>query len=289
MIVPTPDHSSCGFVFAATGDLYIALARRAARSLRQIHPEAEIDLFTNIELDDPVFSQVHMLSESWFRPKMEALIRSRFDRTIYLDADIMVIADLSTVFDILDRFDLACSHGRFINNEASAILHTRALPDAFVPVNGGVLAVRKSPDTQALLETWQAQMKATGARFDQPVLRELLYDSDLRVWVLPPGYNLMSLHELKTWWGLFSAPRVLHASWLHRRREGPGDPMTPFSIEELVGRRGAARLGRLIAADRNLSPDTPETARVTHDPLQPAWVGALRARGHAMYHWLRHR
>lgn len=78
-----PASAPKGFVFAATGDICVTLARRAARSLRLVHPGAEIDLFTDVRVDDSVFNQVHRLSESWFRPKMEAVLKSRFERTIF--------------------------------------------------------------------------------------------------------------------------------------------------------------------------------------------------------------
>lgn len=283
------ERPSSGFVYAATGEIYVTLARRAARSLRRIHPDAQIDLFTDAPLEDDVFSKVHILSESWFRPKMDAMRLSRFDRTVCLDADTMVVADLSSMFDVLDGFDIAGCHGRFINNEAAALTHTRPLPDAFAPVNSGVLAIKKSEKTQKLLNEWQSEMKRTGARLDQPVLRELLFDSDLRVWVLPPGYNLMSFNEIRGWWGLFSAPRILHASWLHRRKEGPGDPLKSFEMEELVGKRGAARIRALIRADRNLTPHLPDAERPLYDPLEPALIGWAREAGRTVYKRLRGR
>ena len=43
---------------------------------------------------------------SWHQLKFEALRRSRFERTIYIDTDVIALADLSDVFDVLDRFDI---------------------------------------------------------------------------------------------------------------------------------------------------------------------------------------
>ncbi|WCR11941.1 hypothetical protein JHW45_06175 [Paracoccus stylophorae] len=100
-----------GVVFATTGKTYNILARRAARTLKQCMPTVEIDWFTDATLkSDRVFSQIHRLSESFFRPKMEALRKSRFDRTLYLDADIIALSDVSELFTALDDFDLLAAH-----------------------------------------------------------------------------------------------------------------------------------------------------------------------------------
>ena len=285
----TMSEETCGFVFAVTGEKYTALARRAARSLRHVHPEAKVDLFTDIKLDDTVFSEIHMLSDSWFRPKMEALQKSRFDRTIYLDADIMVIAPLEPVFEVLDRFDVAACHNRMQNNSFVLDNHTRPLPPAFSVINGGLLALRRSEPTMAFVRDWEQAVRESNAKKDQPALRELLYDSDLKLCILPPGYNLMTFHELKTWWGMFGAPRVLHAPFLHLRREGPGDPETPFAMEEMVGLIRARRLRALIHADVTLTPDVDDGSRNMYGSLNVAPIRWLRNRVKPIYRRLRYR
>lgn len=271
---------SRGFVFGVTGAVYTDLARRAARSLAAVHPEAEIDLFTDQEIDDPVFARIHRLSSSWFRPKMEALAASRFERTICLDADIMVIGDLTPVFDLLDRFDIAAAHNRILNGEPALRLHTKPLPAAFANLNSGVIGLKASPGTQRFLTDWQEGVKASGADRDQPAFRELLYDSDLRLYVLPPGYNLLTFLELETWSGIYAAPRVLHSPNLHKR--GAGDPETPFTLEEVVGDRHAGQLRTLLAADRLLSPDTAEADRVLSAPAERRLPRRLKARARAL-------
>lgn len=267
--------TSQGFVFAVTGPVYNTLARRAAQSLRLIHPTAEIDLFTNEPIEDPVFSQVHQLSSDWFRPKMEAMARSRFDRTICLDADIMVIGSLSPVFELLDQFDIAAAHNRVLNGEPGLRLHTKALPAAFANLNSGLVGLKASPEMHSFLQDWQQAVKSSGANRDQPAFRELLYESALRLYVLPPGYNLLTFLELETWSGMFSAPRVLHSPSLHVGDGGP--PGKPFTIEEVVGSRHAAQVRALLKADLLLSPDTPDAERVMTSPLEATPARRLRA------------
>ncbi len=282
--------NGCGFVFAATGASYIALARRAARSLRLIHPEAEIDLFADADPDDPVFSQVHILSESWFRPKMEALIRARFERTIFLDADLMVIASLAPVFETLEHFDIAAAQDRKLNSDPALNLHTRPIPAAFATINSGVMGVRRSSQTEDFLNRWKTAVKESGAAQDQPALRELLFEAtDIRFATLPPGFNLLTFNELPTWWGMFGAPRVLHSPRLHRRRGGAGDPTQPFTIDEVVGRVNGYRVRALLHADRHVTPDAPTDSRNMYQALEPAPIRWLRNRALPLYRKLRFR
>ena len=60
-----------GFVFGVSGREYADLAVRAARSLRAVAPDALIDIFTDVDVPDDLFDQVHPLEQSWFRPKFE--------------------------------------------------------------------------------------------------------------------------------------------------------------------------------------------------------------------------
>lgn len=180
----------------------------------------------------------------------------------------MVIADICSAFDVLDRFDFAAAQERYLNHWLAMLKHRKELPNAFPVLNSGVMAIRKSAATDAFLVTWQREMKLTGSKRDQPALRELLYESDLRIATLPPGYNLISFHELAAWWGQFGAPRVLHAPKLHLQGDG-GDPGTPYLLEEVVGRINAFRIRVLLHADKQVTPDAPEESRNPYYPLRP--------------------
>lgn len=181
-----------GVVFVATGKpAYIALAERAAASVKAACPGLAVDLYTDTERDLPVFDRVHLLPDPWFRSKIDALQASRFARTLYMDADMLALADFRDVFDVLERFDVALVHDWFRN---SALHHTfwrKPLPPAFPQFNGGLLAVRRNPATDAFLADWKAAVKATDTGRDQISLRELLWDSDLRIATLPEEYNLL--------------------------------------------------------------------------------------------------
>lgn len=241
-----------GVVFAATGRVYRDLARRAARNVRQVMPGLPIDLFTDAPLEDPVFAAVHMLDGAGPRPKMEALRRSRFARTLYLDCDVVVIADMSDVFDCLDRADIAGAHEQFGSAPVAMQKVRNAIPPSFRQINAGVLAVRKSESTDRFLDRWAADFRALNLQYDQPLLRELLYHGDLRLAVLPAEYNTMHLAGVRSAHRLMMAPRALHLPVLHEDDRHSETPEEPFDPGVLLSAPVRDRINELMRTDRTL-------------------------------------
>lgn len=237
---------SRGFVFAATGAKYNVLARRAARTLRLVMPQAAVDLFTDTpEVQDPVFDRIHMLGHSFFRPKMQAMRESRFDRTVMLDVDLVILTGITELFDVLDHYDIAGCHGA---SRARDMFPAEPDVPRCVPlINSGVLAIRKSAATHGFLQTWEQALRDSGHRYDQPSLRRLLYLSDLKVLALGHEYNVKWLPSLGAWGPILGAPRILHVSDLHQRP--PGDPAAPITVSEALGPARARQMARLIAED----------------------------------------
>lgn len=242
--------ASCGYVFATSGQGYSDLAVRAAQTLRAVSPDANIDLFCDVQLDGAVFDHVHPLERSWFRPKFEALRRSRFEKTIYLDADLYVLAPIDDVFDVLDRFDIALAHDQRRSGTSTTRMWRRAIPAAFPQLNGGLFAARATAEFLQLLQDAENHMLAEDLPRDQMALRELIFDSDLRLAVLPPEYNLMDYLCMAAQWGAHGAPRILHHS-AFREHVTDGVPITD-GPEALLGPWLYAHANALIAADISL-------------------------------------
>jgi len=244
----------CGFVFAATGAKYVAAAAHAAETLKTTNPGFEIDLFTDAaDLQTGPFSQVHPLEAVWFRPKFEALIRARFDRTIYLDADIRVLGDLSDVFDVLGRFDIAATHVTGRNQGFAHRLWRKPLPAAFPQINGGVLGLNGAEKNRRFIRDCEAAMRLGETSGDQPIFREMLWDSDLRIAILPAEYNARNTTLWRYGGSKFAAPRVLHHSGFVGRMRADLGPVPPRAI---YGRRLDRHFRRLVDADRSLTPGT---------------------------------
>jgi hypothetical protein len=252
-----------GFVYAATGERYIDLARHAARTLRAVAPKTIIDLWCDTGIEDETFDRVHLLDRTTHRPKFEALRRSRFQRTVYLDADTIAVADPSDIFFVLTRFDVAGAHVGRRNNGFCRSGWRRDFPLAFPQINGGVLGIRKSEATDAFLASVDAALAETGARKDQPILRELLFDSDLRIAVLPPEYNCKQLHQIATWTDADAAPRILHVPELHKRRD-PESGRIP-RLSEIYPASLLTHVDELLASDAYLRPKPRPKVRALAD------------------------
>ena len=247
-----------GFVFAATGESYTGLARRAARNLRQVMPQAKIDLFTDQAVEDTVFDRIHPVTPGFFRPKMEAMANSRFERTVYLDTDVIALADVSELFTVLDRYDIAAAHMAYLNSILAS--GDQGIPDSFPQLNAGVIAWKRSEQMRALLLEWSRLMHETGASFDQPILRRLLWQSDLRLAVLPMEYNFKCMTFLEVLDSRHRAPRLMHFSELNQTDKWRGEGA--YTLDELIGARRADQVRKLQVAAR-----LPETDPVLVPPL----------------------
>ncbi len=249
---PARSSETRGFVLAASGSGFTTLAEGLAASLRAVATAPEIDLFTDTTPTAPsLFNRVHPLERTWFRPKFEALRRSRFDRTIYLDADMIAVADPSDIFDVLDRFDLAAVHNQHRNSVHATTMWRRPIPPAFPQINGGLLAIRKTTQVTALIDAVEAALLSDpDLKRDQVPMRELLYDSDIRFAILPPEYNLMQVRHAEVQGHKDTAPRILHLTRLHAHLTGNARPVR--TAEAAIGPVLWRHVERLIANDRTL-------------------------------------
>ncbi len=240
-----------GVLFVATGAGYRTLARRAAESVARVSPGLPIDLFTDQAEGAGVFDRVVVLEDVWFRSRIDAMARTRFERTLHLDADVLAMADLRDVFAVLDRFDIALAHDQWRNSPAANAIWRRDLPNAFPQFNGGVIAYRRSPEVLGFLARWAEALRESGMKRDQPALRELLWESDLRIATLPSEYNLLDKGGVGRWNRFRTAPRLIHHYRLHKHFTGRRREVS--TIRDLLGPMTAARLPMILAADRPLA------------------------------------
>ncbi|MFN3525497.1 MAG: putative nucleotide-diphospho-sugar transferase, partial [Paracoccus sp. (in: a-proteobacteria)] len=186
------------------------------------------------------------------RPKVEAMLNSRFDRTIYLDCDTICLAPIDDIFDVLDHFDLAvCAEQRRNDLRVRTQHRLGTVPVAFPQPNTGLVGLRKSAASHALLEEWHRVIHSGTEKFDQHSFRYLLFHSDLRVHTLPVEYNVMFLGTFLGPARGLAAPRLLHLPKLHQKPAG--DPMRPFVVAEELGPNAVTRLTQTLHEDNTLA------------------------------------
>ncbi|MCC7321219.1 MAG: hypothetical protein IT542_09610 [Rubellimicrobium sp.] len=218
--------AECGVIYVASGADYVDLACASARSLRAQEPDLPIDIFTGDPVPPGLFDAVHPLTRPGPRAKLTAMQQTRFARTLFLDADTLVVGAVRDLFGLLERFDCAAAHDM---RRASSLIRegTVATPAAFPQLNSGVLLYRRSAAMLALLAEWERRFHASGARRDQPILKDLLWASDIRFYVLPPEYNLRRLTLLEAWEPLDARPAIIHSHRLMDHMDAGYRPRGP--------------------------------------------------------------
>jgi hypothetical protein len=210
-----------GVIYVARGADYLDLATRSAMSLRARAPGVGVALFTDQAAVAPgLFDAVLPIPEGGPTPKLASLPESPFERTLYLDCDTLVLAPFDDLFDVLDRFELAVAHD--VRRTSALIREGHAVdpPYAFPQMNCGVMLYRRSPAVAAFLADWQRRYRAAGVGRDQVSFRDLLWQSDIRFYVLPPEFNLRRVTMMDAWEPLDARPTILHSHRLLQHLRG---------------------------------------------------------------------
>ena len=218
------ERQGAGVLFVAAGDVHVAAARAAAASVRETNPGLAIAIFCDARDPGPEFDQATFIENGRARSKVDALFRTPFERTLYLDTDTRVRGDLADMFRLLDRFDLAVAQVTRAYKASYRKSWKADVPDAFPQHNGGVILYRSSPVALDFMRDWQANYDAAGVVGDQMTFRDLLWSSDLRFCVLPERFNLRRYSPFDRLFSKRPDPVILHMNrfnpkkrkWTHR-------------------------------------------------------------------------
>ena len=212
-----------GILYIAAGEKYIHAAVQSARSVLKHCPGLSTHLFADWKNYDSFsfdqnpypFTSVENISEPHRRSKVDYLPLTPYDRTLYLDTDTQLNADIQDMFRVLDRFDIALCHAHRRNDPTRQGIWRIKLPDAFPQHNGGVILYRRTPDVIHFMEEWRDKFREAGFQQDQMTLRELLWLSDLRMAVLPPEYNVRYIKYHYIWSKSEATSKIFHLKRLH--------------------------------------------------------------------------
>lgn len=210
-----------GVLYVATGHAHVEAARASAASVRRTDPGLAIALFSDRAEAGPEFDQVIPVTEAHHRSKVDCLPRSPFAETLYLDSDTRVLEDLSDMFRLLERFDLAAAHVARSHARRYQRKGRIDVPRAFPQHNGGVILYRGTPAAIGFLETWRDAYHARGGGADQISFRETLWQSDIRCTVLPARYNARRYTWIDALFSDAPPPAILHTNRFHPTKHGP--------------------------------------------------------------------
>lgn len=205
-----------GIIYVASGAPYVRDAERSARSAKKQHPDLPIALFSDVPTKEPAIDMWFAVKNPHRRSKLDCFARTPFRHTLYLDGDTRVVASVTEPFGLLERYDLAGCHveNRHPVSSATARLTDPGVDPGFTGFNSGVLYYRLNDPMRAFLEKWSAGYKAENARFDQPILRRVMWEMpEIAVTAIPPEYNMRTLRAILFRSANESEARVLHLPW----------------------------------------------------------------------------
>jgi hypothetical protein len=203
-----------GVLFVVTGAHYTAAAEQAARSVAQTNPWLKIGIFSDQEVTDPVFSFVGKIQGEDSRRKHEYVGLSPFSKTLYLDSDVRIVSDLSDLFRLLDRYEIAGAHVRYRSKAKRLRKNKLDLPQSFPQINCGVLLYKKCGAVDALFKLWNDIYVEGGFSRDQIPFREALWQSEVKFYVFGPEYNM---RNIPFWPSKHPLPLILHVNAFHSR------------------------------------------------------------------------
>jgi hypothetical protein len=184
---------SRGLLYFAKGEPFVGEATLSARQVRQVMPEVPIAIVADREPDADCFDDV-LLDTSAFakRNKPQAMRRTPYERTIYLDTDTYVQEPIDELFDLLDEFEFAVRRNKS-ETHVSGVGDTdpnAEVPESFPEFNSGVIPYRKTAAVWDLLREWE-RLCLPDHRWDQRSLRPALYNSSVRFTSIPNRYNCL--------------------------------------------------------------------------------------------------
>ncbi len=172
-----------GIYMIAAGEQAETEAARAVSRIRQVWPEVEIYL-RSFEVEKPPMLE-----------RIEQLMKTPFDRTLYMDADTWLVEPVPELFTVLQRFHLAMAIDTYRE------VYSVNAPEAFPEFNGGIMAYRSEKPVMDFFYDWAERFQKhhderdgvshpeVGFFHSQPSMRESLYHSALRICTLPAEYN----------------------------------------------------------------------------------------------------
>jgi hypothetical protein len=188
-----------GFLYIAFGEAFTKEALMSIKSLKRYNNEP-VALFTDRDQTSEFDGLVDLYAKiepQHIRAKVDFIGQSPFKNTIYLDSDTVIVRNISDMFEVLNRFDIAVTndYARKRTKYSKLVPEYSEIPYAFSEVNGGIMAYNDSLATNTFFAMWKEYFykyfKETNG-WDQVSLRISLWRSNVRIHHFPFEYNIRS-------------------------------------------------------------------------------------------------
>lgn len=172
-----------GIVYCATGkELFLKEAYISINSIKKFNKNIKISIFIDEKnlkiLNKDLFDTIHLIKspEYGFGDKIYSMSHTPYRKTLYLDCDTIVADDLSEIFSLLEKFDIAAINVPFKNNN---------YPD----FNAGIIAFNMNERTRKFIELWDKRYDRLKHGTDQGAFTKMLKLNIVSFFALPPEYN----------------------------------------------------------------------------------------------------
>lgn len=207
-----------GVLYVAWGRAHVDVARRSAASVKRHNPDLGTAIWCAANDDTTGFDQAYVVPDGLKRPKVNLLQNTPFEETLFLDNDTLVRSDLQSLFDVLERFDMAGAQVVLWHRPRHNKPVRHAVPETFPEINTGVLLYRRNAATTQFFKDWADRFAESGFGIDQPSFRDVLWESDLRFHVLPPQFNKRVFEASELIWSDQPRARILHLELLRPQK-----------------------------------------------------------------------
>jgi len=185
-------------------DYYFREAIYSVKTLKKIHPDLPVTLFTDSDPGIKEFDDVRLISAAGrARLKDQYLRESPYDYTLYIDSDTGIINPIVDHFRLLDRFDLAAVHDacRAVPERNKIWPAYGNIPNSFGEYCSGLIFYRKSPAMDKFFDLWRKNyehwINFSGYKNDQPSFRVSLWEcDDIKIHTLPIEFCVRTQEKL---------------------------------------------------------------------------------------------
>lgn len=190
---------SCGIIYVATGQQYIAEACANALISRRFAPGYSFTLITDRpnDITNSAFDYIYKHPDPTYsyRDKLSGLLSLSSRYNLFLDSDAFLVSNPSPLFSASTRFDLMGSYAPVRKPPGWT---DQSLPLVLSEINTGALLLKRSFKTNLFIKRWlklyDTLLKSYDQKWDQASFRSVLFNKQNffspSFGVLPPECNL---------------------------------------------------------------------------------------------------
>lgn len=196
-----PVRRPISIVYSAIGREHVLQAAISAWSAKRWMPDAVTVLVSDQAVESPYFDHTQQFIPSDADPgraakiaKIYAIRTAATEQILYVDNDTYFVADVTSIFDDRQSFDIAAVLDTWqfpeIYRNTNNGLPLRDPPASQPFFNSGVLFINKSKKLEEFLDRWMNPFIYNNSmKLEQMYFREAIYSAGLSVRVLPATFN----------------------------------------------------------------------------------------------------